>query len=322
MLSTSSSRIASCAARSSRSFATLVVGESDGAGKLTKATYSAVSAAKKWEKGSLSLLVNDKTVAKEAAGLGNTVYVSESKTADSLCSCLEKVHAKENFTHVCGSATSLPRDVLPRFAAKIDMQPISDIISVEDESTFKRPMYAGNAIATVRSKDPVKILTIPPTAFPPATPSGGEGKIEDVGADEGSMKYVGESGKADDDKPKLSSANRVVAGGRGLQNGENFDNVLQPLCDALGAAMGASRAAVDAGYVPNELQVGQTGKVVAPDLYVAVGISGAIQHLAGMKDSKTIVAINKDPDAPIFTVSDYGLEADLFAAVPELTKKV
>eukprot|EP00397_Hematodinium_sp_SG-2012_P034704 GEMP01037243.1.p1 GENE.GEMP01037243.1~~GEMP01037243.1.p1 ORF type:complete len:316 (+),score=89.57 GEMP01037243.1:148-1095(+) len=304
----------------SRSFATLVIADHDSSGQLAKATYHAVSAAKNWEKGTVSLLVTDKAGAKEAAGLGN-VYVAECKTVDALCDAIEKLHAKEKFTHVCGPASSVPRDVLPRFAAKIDVQPISEIISVVDDKTFKRPMYAGNAIATVRSSDPVKVLTIRTTAFPPAEPSG-EGKVENLDVSDGTIKWVADSGKTDDDRPKLGSAKRVVSGGRGLASGENFEKVLQPLCDALGAAMGASRAAVDAGYVPNELQVGQTGKVVAPDLYIAVGISGAIQHLAGMKDSKTIVAINKDADAPIFAVADYGLAADLFVAVPELVSKV
>eukprot|EP00397_Hematodinium_sp_SG-2012_P030430 GEMP01032231.1.p1 GENE.GEMP01032231.1~~GEMP01032231.1.p1 ORF type:complete len:316 (+),score=87.49 GEMP01032231.1:168-1115(+) len=304
----------------SRSFATLVIADHDSSGQLAKATYHAVSAAKNWEKGTVSLLVTDKAGAKEAAGLGN-VYVAECKTVDALCDAIEKLHAKEKFTHVCGPASSVPRDVLPRFAAKIDVQPISEIISVVDDKTFKRPMYAGNAIATVRSSDPVKVLTIRTTAFPPAEPSG-EGHVENLDVSDGTIKWVADSGKTDDDRPKLGSAKRVVSGGRGLASGENFEKVLQPLCDALGAAMGASRAAVDAGYVPNELQVGQTGKVVAPDLYIAVGISGAIQHLAGMKDSKTIVAINKDADAPIFAVADYGLAADLFVAVPELVSKV
>jgi len=305
----------------SRSFATLVIADSDASG-LGKSTLNAISAAKKWEKGVLSILVTggNEKAAKEAASFGN-VYVSNAKMADSICDSIEKLHSKEKYTHVIGPSVSLPRDALPRFAAKIDVQPLSDIMSVEDENTFKRPMYAGNAIATVRSKDPVKVLTIRTTSFPAAEPSG-EGKIDKVDAGEGSMKWIADSEKSGDDKPQLASANIVVSGGRGLASGENFEKILEPLCTTLNAAMGASRAAVDAGYVPNELQVGQTGKIVAPDLYVAVGISGAIQHLAGMKDSKTIVAINKDADAPIFTIADYGLVGDLFELVPELTEKL
>ncbi|CAD7940949.1 unnamed protein product [Amoebophrya sp. A25] len=217
----------------------------------------------------------------------------------------------------------LGRDCLPRVGATLDVQPISEITEVIDATTFKRPMYAGNAIATVQSTDPVVIATVRPTAFEPAEAGAASGTtIETVTVpSSGISEFVSESVKTDD-KPQLGSAKVVVSGGRGLANKENFETVLQPLCDKMGAAMGASRAAVDAGYVPNEMQVGQTGKVVAPDCYVAVGLSGAIQHLAGMKDSKTIVALNKDADAPIFSIADYGLVCDLFEAVPEMTKKL
>lgn len=307
--------------RINRSFATLVIADCDAASGLGKSTLSAITAAKKWEKGTLSILCTDDKSAGEAAKFGNVYVADGAKTADKLCDAVEKLHAKDKYTHVIGPSGSTAKDVLPRFAAKIDVQPISDIMTVEDDSTFKRPMYAGNAIATVKLEDPVKVMTVRTTSFPPAEPSG-DGKVEKIDAADGSMKWVSDSEKANDDKPKLGTANRVISGGRGLASGENFEQVLQPMCDAFNAALGASRAAVDAGYVPNELQVGQTGKNVAPDLYIAVGISGAIQHLAGMKDSKTIVAINKDRDAPIFTISDYGLVGDLFELVPEATKKI
>jgi len=244
--------------------------------------------------------------------------------ADTTSEFLSALQDKNKYTVIAGVASSLCKEVLPRLAAKLDVQPVTDVIKVgSEDGVFCRPMYAGNAIATVKSNDSVKILTFRPTAFEPAGQSG-SAAVETVGAETytgAGIEWISDSEKQSD-KPQLGSANRVVSGGRGLKNGENFGTVLEPLCDKLNAAMGASRAAVDAGFVPNELQVGQTGKVVAPDLYVAVGISGAIQHLAGMKDSKTIVAINKDADAPIFQVADYGLVGDLFEAVPELTKKV
>jgi electron transfer flavoprotein alpha subunit len=223
-----------------------------------------------------------------------------------------------NYGHVLVAATTNGKNVIPRVGALLDVQPISDISAVISEDTFQRPFYAGNIVATVQSSDSIKVMTVRTTAFDPVAEEGGSATIEAVSAvhDAGVSEYKGEE-VAKSDRPELTAADVIVSGGRGMQNGENFE-LLYKVADKLGAAVGASRAAVDAGFVPNEMQVGQTGKIVAPGLYIAVGISGAIQHLAGMKDSKVIVAINKDEDAPIFQVADYGLVADLFKALPEL----
>ena len=226
-----------------------------------------------------------------------------------------------NYSHLVFPATASGKNVAPRVAALLDVAQVSDIIKVISPDTFERPIYAGNAIATVQSSDKIKVLTVRTTGFDPAASTGGSAAVESVAAvaDNGSSVFVG-SEIAKNDRPELTAAKIIVSGGRAMGSSDKFNEVLTPLADRLGAALGASRAAVDAGYAPNDWQVGQTGKIVAPQLYIAAGISGAIQHLAGMKDSKVIVAINKDPEAPIFSVADYGLEADLFVAVPELVK--
>ena len=228
----------------------------------------------------------------------------------------------DQHTHILAPATTFGKNLMPRVAAKIDSQQVSDIISVEADDTYKRPIYAGSCIATVKSNDDIKVITVRSTAFDAAGMSNSGVQVEELqGTDSlGISSFVSEE-LAKSDRPELTSANIVISGGRGMQSGDNF-HLLDSIADKLGAAVGASRAAVDAGFVPNDYQVGQTGKIVAPDLYIAVGISGAIQHLAGMKDSKVIVAINKDEDAPIFQVADYGLVADLFTALPELESSI
>jgi len=246
----------------------------------------------------------------------------EHYVADAYTAAIADVVKEKSVEDVVATATAVGKDLMPRLAARLGAGMVSDISAIVDATTFVRPMWAGNLFATVKVEGTPRVISVRGTAFPPATP-GGSGSVSKASpsAGAGKTKFV-EFAETKSDRPVLTEASIVCSGGRGLKNGENFTTYLEPLCDALGAAMGASRAAVDAGFVPNDLQVGQTGKVVAPTLYIAVGISGAIQHLAGMKDSKVIVAINKDEEAPIFQVADYGLVADLFKAVPELTEEV
>ena len=260
--------------------------------------------------------------AAQIAGVSKVIHADSEALAHGLA---ENVAAQvlaiaSSYSHILFPATAGGKNVAPRVAAKLDVGQISDITKVDSPDTFERPIYAGNAIATVQSTDKVKVITVRTTGFDAAASTGGNATVESAAAqaDSGKSRYVG-SEIAKSDRPELTAAKIIVSGGRALGSSEKFNEVMTPLADKLGAAIGASRAAVDAGYAPNDLQVGQTGKIVAPQLYIAAGISGAIQHLAGMKDSKVIVAINKDPEAPIFSVADFGLEADLFAAVPELT---
>ena len=251
------------------------------------------------------------------------IQVDDTSLADQLAEPLaaQILAIANGYGYILVPATANGKNVLPRVAAKLDVAQLSDITKVVSPDSFERPIYAGNAIATVQSIDPVKVITVRTTGFDPVASMGGSAAIEKVAAtnSEGKSSFVGRE-LTKSDRPELTAAKIIVSGGRGLGSGEKYQEIVVPLADKLGAALGASRAAVDAGYVPNDYQVGQTGKIVAPQLYIAVGISGAIQHLAGMKDSKVIVAINKDPEAPIFSVADYGLVADLNVAVPELTK--
>ncbi len=261
--------------------------------------------------------------AAQIAGVAKVILADGASLKDGLA---ENVAAQVlaiagNYSHILFPATAGGKNVAPRVAAKLDVAQISDITKVDSPDTFERPIYAGNAIATVQSSDSVKVITVRTTGFDAAAATGSSAAVEKpaAAADSGKSSCVGRE-VTKSDRPELTAAKIIVSGGRALGSSEKFNEVITPLADKLGAAIGASRAAVDAGYAPNDLQVGQTGKIVAPQLYIAAGISGAIQHLAGMKDSKVIVAINKDPEAPIFSVADYGLEADLFTAVPELVK--
>ena len=302
----------------------LVIAEHDN-NNLKGATLNTVSAATGLT-GEVNLLVigfNIDNVVEESQSLDgvNKVIKCDAETytnsvAEDLSDIIENLSG--DYTHILAPATTFGKNLMPRIAAKLDTQQISDIISIESDDTFKRPIYAGSCIATVKSNDTVKVITVRSTAFDPATQNNSGVEVETIDGkpSPGISKFVSEE-LAKSDRPELTSANIVISGGRGMQSGDNF-HLLDSIADKLGAAVGASRAAVDAGFVPNDYQVGQTGKIVAPDLYIAVGISGAIQHLAGMKDSKVIVAINKDEDAPIFQVADYGLVADLFTALPEL----
>jgi len=310
----------------------LIIAEHDG-GSLKPSTLNTVAAAAKIG-GDVHVLVAGNGCAGAASAAAAVPGVAkvlvadaahlQAQSAENLAAVVVAcVQGDPTCTHVLAPATPFGKNVLPRASALLDSSQISDVIAIESPDTFLRPFYAGNAVARVRSADKVKVLSVRTTAFDPVAASGGSATVQPVatGADLGLCELLGRE-VVKLERPELTAASIIVSGGRGLGAADKFHAVLEPLADKLGAALGASRAAVDAGYAPNDYQVGQTGKIVAPQLYVAVGISGAIQHLAGMKDSKVIVAINKDPDAPIFQVADYGLVADLFAAVPELTGAV
>ncbi|XP_033750566.1 electron transfer flavoprotein subunit alpha, mitochondrial-like [Pecten maximus] len=311
-----------------RNGSTLVIAEHDNE-KLTPVTLNTITAAKKL--GDVSCLVAGTQCAKVAEEVSKVDGVQKVLLADneafkgflpeSLTPLLMATQEQFKFSHILAGATAFGKSLIPRVAAKLDVSPISDIIGIKSEDTFIRTIYAGNAVQTVKSKDNVKLVSVRGTAFEAAETEGGSATSENAPtADVNNTisEFVGQE-LSKSDRPELTSAGTVISGGRGMKNGENF-KLLYDLADNMNAAVGASRAAVDAGFVPNDMQIGQTGKIVAPDLYIAVGISGAIQHLAGMKDSKVIVAINKDPDAPIFQVADYGLVQDLFKAVPEMTE--
>ena len=307
--------------------AALVIAEHDNQ-SLKAATLNAVAAALQCSLDVDILVSGDgadaaANTASQITGVRKVIQVEAPGLADQLAEPLaaQILSIANNYSHILAPATANGKNVLPRVAAKLDLAQLSDITKVVSADTFERPIYAGNAIATVQSSDSIKVITVRTTGFDPVAATGGSAFIEKQVpiADAGKSSFVGRE-LTKSDRPELTVAKIIVSGGRGLGSGEKYQELIAPLADKLGAALGASRAAVDAGYVPNDYQVGQTGKIVAPPLYVAVGISGAIQHLAGMKDSKVIVAINKDPDAPIFSVADYGLVADLFTAVPELTK--
>ena len=308
--------------------AVLVIAEHDNK-TLKRATLQAVDAAARL--GEVHLLVMGSGVdavaqaAAKVAGVVQVKVVDDPALAEPLAEVVtaQVVPLAKDYSHVVAAATAHGKDFMPRVAALLDVAQISEVTGIDSADTFRRPIYAGNAIATVQSSDPIKVLTVRGTSFDEAAAEGGSAVIEKVAAVavDGQPALVGRE-QASSDRPELTAAQVVVAGGRGLGSAEQFQAVLEPLADRLGAALGASRAAVDAGYAPNDWQVGQTGKIVAPQLYIAVGISGAIQHLAGMKDSRIIVAINKDEEAPIFSVADYGLVADLFEAVPALTAKL
>lgn len=307
--------------------ATLVIAEHDNQ-SLKVATLNTVAAALQCSPEVDILVAGSGTdavaaAATQIAGIRKVIQVDSASLADQLAEPLaaQILSIANQYSHILAPATANGKNVLPRVAAKLDVAQLSDITKVVSADTFERPIYAGNAIATVQTSDPVKVITVRTTGFDPVAATGGSAALEKQAAIDGnsSSSFVGRQ-LTKSDRPELTAAKIIVSGGRGLGSGEKYQELIAPLADKLGAALGASRAAVDAGYVPNDYQVGQTGKIVAPELYIAIGISGAIQHLAGMKDSKVIVAINKDPEAPIFGVADYGLVADLNTAVPELTK--
>ena len=307
----------------------LVIAEHDNAG-IKSATLNTVTAALA-AGGDVHVLVAGENAgaaaqaAAQIAGVSKVIHADGASLGHALAEnvAAQVLSLAGNYSHILFPATASGKNIAPRVAAKLDVAQISDITQVISPDTYERPIYAGNAIATVQSGDATKVITVRGTGFDAAAATGGSAAVETVAAvaDTGKAKFLG-SEIAKNDRPELTAAKIIVSGGRALGSKEKFDEVITPLADKLGAAIGASRAAVDAGYAANDLQVGQTGKIVAPQLYIAAGISGAIQHLAGMKDSKVIVAINKDPEAPIFSVADYGLEADLFTAVPELAQAI
>ena len=309
--------------------AVLVVAEHDNK-SIRKATLNAIAAAQKIG-ADVHLLVaghqasDAAKAATQIADVKKVLLADAPQLAEELAENVAAliVSLAKGYSHILAPATSTGKNIMPRAAALLDVQQISDICAVESPDTFVRPIYAGNALATVKSKDAIKVITVRTTAFDAAAATGGNAPVQNVQApaDSGLSAFVGRE-VSKSERPELTAAKIIVSGGRGLGSGENFTKVLEPLADRLGAAMGASRAAVDAGFVPNDWQVGQTGKIVAPDLYIAVGISGAIQHLAGMKDSRVIVAINKDEEAPIFQVADYGLVGDLFQLVPNVVEEL
>ena len=302
---------------------TLVIAEHDN-GQLNAATLNSVTAAQQIG-GDIDIMVAGEgcqAVVEQAAKVAgvNKVIIADNPAyghflAENVAPLIAEMAS--SYSHILATATTTAKNIMPCVAAFLDVQAISDISAILSEDTFKRPIYAGNVIATVQSSDAIKVLTVRGTAFDAASGEGGSASIESVDSshNQQTSSFIGEE-MAESDRPELTAASIVISGGRGMGNGENFD-LLYSIADRLGAAVGASRAAVDAGFVPNDMQVGQTGKIVAPDLYIAVGISGAIQHLAGMKDSKVIVAVNKDEEAPIFSVADYGLVSDLFTVLPE-----
>lgn len=308
--------------------ATLILVE-HGKGKIASATWNAIAAAKQCNADVHALIIGH-----DINALAQTVAAAQgvSKVLVAQDAALEHLTAEnvtpvvlaiaKNYSHIVAPATTFGKNVLPRIAALLDVQMISEIIAVDAADTFKRPIYAGNAIATVQSTDAIKVLTVRATGFDAVATSGGSATVESISANSNNdlSRFVSQELTVSA-RPELTAAKIIISGGRGMQNGDNF-KMLEEIADKLGAAVGASRAAVDAGFVPNDYQVGQTGKIVAPNLYIAVGISGAIQHLAGMKDSKVIVAINKDEEAPIFSVADYGLVGDLFKLVPELSAEL
>ncbi|QWC56851.1 electron transfer flavoprotein subunit alpha/FixB family protein [Erythrobacter sp. 3-20A1M] len=308
---------------------TLVLVEHDNTA-VADATLSTVTAAAKL--GDVTLLVAGKDcggaadAAAKIAGVSKVLKADDAAYEHQLPENVAPLVAKlmDGYDAFLAPSTTTGKNIAPRVAALLDVMQLSDIISVEGDKTFKRPIYAGNAIATVESSDPKLVITVRGTAFDKAEAEGGSAGVEDVSGpgDAGISSFVSQDVAEGGDRPELTSASVIVSGGRALKDAETFQEYIMPLADKLGAGVGASRAAVDAGYVPNDYQVGQTGKIVAPDVYIAIGISGAIQHLAGMKDSKTIIAINKDEDAPIFQVADIGLVGDLYKIVPELTEKL